>query len=57
MPTVTLDLNALTRQANDWLIAQRPDRALDPVAIAYFRSRFCLPTWLVESIQREEAKG
>ena len=55
MKTV-IDLEALAAEAQAWLLAQRCDRALDAFAIAHFRSRFCLPAWLIEAIEREEAK-
>ena len=53
---MTLDLNQLRREANDWLLQQPTDRALPPHAVAYFRAHFCLPWWLVEAIQRDEEK-
>ena len=53
---MTLDLDALHREADAWLLDQRTDRALSPRAIAYFRSRFCLPWFIVDAIRRDEEK-
>ena len=51
-----LDLDALRDEANRWLLAQRADRALCPCAISYFRSRFCLPSFIVDAVRREGEK-
>ena len=51
-----LDLDDLRREADRWLRAQRTDRALAPDAIAHFRSRFCLPWFIVDAVRRDEEK-
>ena len=55
-PTV-IDLDKLRDEAHAWLADQPPNRALCPCAIDYFRKRFCLPTWLVDAVERDERKG
>jgi hypothetical protein len=51
---VILNLDALRDEANRWLLDQRSDRALPPDVIAYFRSRFCLPQYIMDLIRRDD---
>lgn len=51
---ILLDLDALRRAADAWLLQQPVDRALPPAEAAFFRAHFCLPRWLVEALRRDE---
>lgn len=51
-----LDLDALEREADAWLLAQPTDRALCPCEVTFFRRRFCLPWPLVDLLRRGDEK-
>jgi hypothetical protein len=53
--TGIINLSALERQADAWLLALRTDRALCPCEIQFFRKTFCIP-WPLEIVQpRDES--
>jgi hypothetical protein len=51
-----LDLNQLRQAADDWLRSQKPNVALCPCQVDYFRTYFCLPAWFVEALRRDDEK-
>jgi hypothetical protein len=53
---VNLDLGKLRDEANAWLLAQPPGRALLPDAIAHFKHHFCLPRHIVDAILRDRER-
>jgi len=48
-----MTLAELQRAADEFLREQPSGRALCPCAEQFWRRRFCLPTWLVEAIERD----
>ena len=56
MNPIILDLDQLRAEVDAWLTKQPADRALTQFEIDDYRRRFYLPSWLVEIIERDEAK-
>lgn len=52
----SIDLEALERKAEVWLIEQPINTALPPDVAANYKKRFYLPSVLVEGIRRDEGK-
>jgi hypothetical protein len=48
---ITVSLDQLRQLADDWLLRQKTNRPLPPDEEQFFRTRLCLPSWLIEAMK------